>query len=278
MNEEVQSLRKRLQDLHEQHVAGFANDQQYAESRALLERKLVDAVMRSPDPDEEWPETVMMGDMRPDGAVHLPPLPMPSTNPKAGALRWLIGVSVLAIAAAALTYGWAVSSRSGAAPARITSAADGVPVLRGTAGASAPAVVVDAAAAAGSSVRPGASAGLAISGTVALSSSLAPQTKPTDAVFIFARAVEGPPMPLAVIRKQVKDLPLNFTLDDSMAMWPDAKVSAFPRVVVTARVSKSGEGQARPGDLEGHSEPVAVGATGLQIAISNVVSPGVVGR
>lgn len=85
-------------------------------------------------------------------------------------------------------------------------------------------------------------------------------------------------MPLAVIRKQVKDLPLQFTLDDSMAMWPDAKVSAFPRVVVTARVSKSGEGQPRPGDLEGHSPPVAAGATGLQIAISNVVGAGVVGQ
>lgn len=78
-------------------------------------------------------------------------------------------------------------------------------------------------------------------------------------------------MPLAVIRKQVKDLPFSFSLDDSMAMWPDAKVSAFPRVVITARVSKSGEGQARPGDLEGHSPPVAAGASGLQIAIANVV-------
>lgn len=271
MNEEVQSLRKRLQDLHEQHIAGFANDQQYAESRALLERKLVDAVMRSPDPDEEWPETVMMGDMRPD-AVLLPPVPMPPTSPKPEALRWVVGVGLVAVAVAALAYGWAVSSRTAAAPARMTSAVDGVPVLRGTAGApaTAAAVIVDAAAS-GSSAQPGHPVGSSISGTVALAPSLAQQARPADTVFIFARAVEGPPMPLAVIRKQVKDLPLQFSFDDSMAMWPDAKVSAFPRVVVTARVSRSGEGQARPGDLEGHSPPVAVGATGLQIAIASVV-------
>jgi hypothetical protein len=269
MNEEVQSLRKRLQDLHEQHVTGFVNDPQYAEARALLERKLVDAVMRSPDPDEEWPATVMMGDMRPD-AVLLPPLRMPATPAKSDALRWVIGAGVAAVAAAALTYAWAVSSRSSATPARASVTADGAAVLRGTDGASAPALVMDVAES-GSSGPPAASMGQAISGTVALSPSLSQQANPADTVFIFARAVEGPPMPLAVIRKQVKDLPFSFSLDDSMAMWPDAKVSAFPRVVVTARVSKSGEGQAQPGDLEGHSPPVAAGASGLQIAIANVV-------
>ena len=110
-----------------------------------------------------------------------------------------------------------------------------------------------------------------ISGTVVLSSSLLKQARPDDTVFIFARAVDGPPMPLAVLRKRVKDLPLAFVFDDSMAMWPAAKVSAFSRVVVTARVSKSGEGKPRPGDLEGHSSPVAVGATGLLIEIGSVV-------
>lgn len=262
MNEEVQSLRRRLQDLHEQHVTGFVTDPQYTQARALLERKLVDAVMRSPDPDEEWPETVMMGDMRPEAALPTP-LPMPAAPQTRGAVRWIVGAGVAAVAAASLTYGWAVSSRGSAAPARATPASDEVPVLHGTVGAPASAAVVDVAA----------PVGRAISGTVDLSPSVAQQARPTDTVFIFARAVEGPPMPLAVIRKQVKDLPLQFKLDDSMATWPDAKVSAFARVVVTARVSKSGEGQPRPGDLEGHSPPVAAGATGLQIAISSVVGP-----
>jgi hypothetical protein len=145
MNEEVQSLRKRLQDLHEQHITGFVNDSQYAESRALLERKLVDAVMRSPDPDEAWPETVMMGDMR--DAVLMPPGPMPAAPPKSDALRWIIGAGVAALAAATLTYGWAVSSRSSSAtPAHTTSAADEVPLLRGTAGEPAGAALADVAA------------------------------------------------------------------------------------------------------------------------------------
>jgi cytochrome c-type biogenesis protein CcmH len=115
-------------------------------------------------------------------------------------------------------------------------------------------------------------AGASISGTVTLAPALAAKAKPDDTLFVFARAAEGPRMPLAIVRKQVKDLPLTFTLDDSMAMTPTAKLSSAPRVIVGARISARGEATPQPGDLQGFSQPVAPGATGLAIQIADVVA------
>jgi cytochrome c-type biogenesis protein CcmH len=111
----------------------------------------------------------------------------------------------------------------------------------------------------------------AITGKVMLSKSLIGKVSPDDVVFILARAAEGPKMPLAVIRKQVKDLPMEFTLDDSMAMQPQLKLSGFDKVIVVARVSKSGTPVAQSGDLEGLSASIKPGAKGLTIEISSVV-------
>lgn len=111
----------------------------------------------------------------------------------------------------------------------------------------------------------------AVSGKVSLSPALAGKAAPDDIVFILARAAEGPKMPLAVLRKQVKDLPLEFTLDDSMAMQPQLKLSGFDRVVVVARVSKSGSPMAQPGDLEGSTAGIKPGTKGLGVVIDEVV-------
>lgn len=111
-----------------------------------------------------------------------------------------------------------------------------------------------------------------VSGKVQLSEALRAKTSPEDVVFIFARAAEGPRMPLAIIRKQVKDLPIEFSLDDSMAMNPAMKLSSFPQVIVGARVSKSGTAMPQAGDLEGHSAAVSsVGTQGITIEIDSVV-------
>jgi len=119
--------------------------------------------------------------------------------------------------------------------------------------------------------KPAAPAGRVLKGTVSLAASLKEQAGPDDLVFIFARAVEGPPMPLAVLRKRVRDLPLTFALDDSMAMAPGANLSAFPKVVISARVSKSGTAKPQPGDLQGASGPVANDASGVRVLIDSVV-------
>lgn len=114
--------------------------------------------------------------------------------------------------------------------------------------------------------------GASVSGTVTLDAKLAAKARPDDTVFVFARAAEGLRMPLAILRKQVKDLPLTFTLDDSMAMTPAARLSSAPRVVIGARISARGDATPQPGDLQGFTAPVAPGASGLQVRISEVVA------
>ena len=111
----------------------------------------------------------------------------------------------------------------------------------------------------------------AVSGTVQLAPALASRVAPGDTVFVFVRAAEGPRMPLAILRKQARELPAAFTLDDSMAMGAGMKLSDHPRVVVGARISKSGNANPQPGDLEGTSAPVTVGATGVTVLIATEI-------
>lgn len=113
--------------------------------------------------------------------------------------------------------------------------------------------------------------GARLEGRVELAAALASRAAPEDTVFIFARAAEGPRMPLAILRKRVRDLPAAFVLDDSMAMAPGMSLSAFPRVVVGARVSKSGNAAAQSGDLEGSSAPTAPAAAGIVVVIDRVL-------
>jgi cytochrome c-type biogenesis protein CcmH len=138
-------------------------------------------------------------------------------------------------------------------------------------GAMAQAASADAAPPAGGGAAPAAAGGGQVSGRVTLDPALVGKASPDDTVFIFARAAQGPKMPLAILRKQVKDLPISFSLDDSMAMSPAMKLSSFPEVVVGARISKSGTALPQPGDIQGLSAPVKIGAKDLAIKIAEVV-------
>jgi cytochrome c-type biogenesis protein CcmH len=172
-------------------------------------------------------------------------------------------------------------ARDGAAAARERSkvpAAAGLAVAAGAAGPAAKPATPAAAAATGPAAAPNAvaptaaaAAASAVSGTVRLSAQLKAQAAPEDSVFIFARPADGSRMPLAILRKQVKDLPLNFTLDDSLAMSPAARLSLAQQVIVGARISKSGQAMPQSGDLQGLSAPVKVGTTGLVVEISSAV-------
>lgn len=94
---------------------------------------------------------------------------------------------------------------------------------------------------------------------VSLVPELLAEVSPSDSLFIFAQAPAGSAMPIAVVRKQVKDLPLEITLDDSMAMMPTRKLSDFKEVRIGARISKSGNAIPQSGDLASNKLHVDVG-------------------
>ncbi len=132
----------------------------------------------------------------------------------------------------------------------------------------APAPAVTAAPDAASSIAAADSGhAAALSVSVSLDPQLARTAAAEDTVFIFARATEGPRMPLAIVRKQVKDLPVTVTLDDSMAMMPAMKLSNFEQVDIGARISKSGNAMPESGDLQGIVSPIAT-QTGETIEVT----------
>ena len=147
-------------------------------------------------------------------------------------------------------------ARGGAAEARERGK---LPPMAGT-----PAGPVAAIASAGAAQAAG-----EVSGTVRLAPALKAQATPEDTVFIFARSAEGSRMPLAILRKQVKDLPFRFKLDDSLSMSPAARLSGAGRVIIGARISKSGQAAPQPGDLQGLSPVVAVGSQGVTVEIAS---------
>lgn len=107
-----------------------------------------------------------------------------------------------------------------------------------------------------------ASAGLTLKVRVELSDAVKGQVEADDSVFVFARAVGGPPMPLAVKRLKVAELPREVTLSDADAMMPQLKLSAFPTVELVARVSRAGN--ALNGEWIGRGQPLSTAGAGDQ--------------
>lgn len=120
--------------------------------------------------------------------------------------------------------------------------------------------------------EPAPSADAALRVDVTLAPGLRERADPGDTVFVFARAVNGPPMPLAVVKRRVRDLPATVTLDDSASMMEGRGISGHDRVTVIARISKSGDAAARPGDLESGARTVPVaGDEAVPVTIDTVV-------
>ena len=111
----------------------------------------------------------------------------------------------------------------------------------------------------------------AINGTVKIAPSLASKIAPGDVLFIFARAVDGPRMPLAIIRTTAGELPKTFRLDDTMGMAGGPSLSSIAQVKIEARVSKKGDAIPKPGDLRGESAVVSPGMSNVDVMIDRVV-------
>jgi cytochrome c-type biogenesis protein CcmH len=106
--------------------------------------------------------------------------------------------------------------------------------------------------------------------SVSLDDNLKQQVSSENAVFIYAKATSGPPMPLAVKRLTVSDLPVTVELSDADAMIPTMMLSSFEEIIIGARVSKSGNPVAQPGDLyiETGSVDSSVFTDGVTLSIS----------
>jgi cytochrome c-type biogenesis protein CcmH len=128
--------------------------------------------------------------------------------------------------------------------------------------------IVKAVSDAASSTMPGSQAA-AISGTVNLAPRLAAKAVSMNTLFVFAREINGPPMPVSIVRATKQDMPFMFRLDDSTSPMPSRKLSSAGTVMIVARLSKSGQAMPQSGDLEGVSQPVRPGANKITVVIDH---------
>jgi len=114
---------------------------------------------------------------------------------------------------------------------------------------------------------PASTAAARIAGRVSLAPELLAQTSPSDTVFVYATPAQGGRMPLAIVRTTVAALPFDFVLDDSQAMGPQSKLSSASEVVLKARISKTGQAMAQPGELGVSLGPIKNTSNQLSLVI-----------
>ena len=130
-----------------------------------------------------------------------------------------------------------------------------------------PNVIVD-----NKSSKPAVANGVEIKVAVDMTAELKATAKPNDTVFIYAQALSGPKMPLAIARKIVSELPVTVILNDSMTMMPNMKLSNFPKIKLLARVSASGNAMPQAGDLIGSLDSVElIDKTAHKIIINDAI-------
>jgi cytochrome c-type biogenesis protein CcmH len=171
---------------------------------------------------------------------------------------------------AATLQNYIAQAREQAGTAAQPAAAQAVPTARPS---GAPPAAAPAPEAGGAEAAPAAAAApaLGIRVEASLADELRGRAGPDDTLFVFARALAGPPMPLAVKRLRAGDLPVSVVLDDSMAMMPQMRLSNFEQVVVGARISKTGNAVPQSGDLQGEVQPVTPGtADPVRVRIDTV--------
>ncbi len=111
-----------------------------------------------------------------------------------------------------------------------------------------------------------------VSGTIEVDESVADKISPSDTLFVFARVPEGPPMPVAAVRKPAADWPVQFTLDDNSAMIDGMMLSSFERIDIVARVSQDGNADPQEGDIEGHVEGIDLGNQEVKVVLNRVIT------
>ena len=116
-----------------------------------------------------------------------------------------------------------------------------------------------------------AAAASSISGRVTLVKELQGLVAASDTVFVYATPVTGSRMPVAILRTTANKLPLDFVLDDSLAMNPSVKLSDMDEVTVRVRISKSGQATAQAGDYGVSLTPVKPGSKGLNLMVRDTL-------